>query len=153
MIVYFLCGVMIFLCDFDADQTTGIEQQSHDAQFNVRQARTEASASGPKENRDSGFDFGIAQVPRRISSWEVHATTRLPSWRCRHVAQNCRQEFATSRMAGESWQNIFKSKNEPKPISRSFLLTHEYRRNLIYIYSILRHLCGITEAWEYTRRT
>lgn len=94
--------VMRFSCEFDADQTTGIEQQSHDAQSSVRQTRSEASAPGPKENCYPGFDIGIAQVPRRISPREVHQTAGLSGWGCRNVAQNCGQKFASSGLAGES---------------------------------------------------
>lgn len=89
-----------------ADETTGVEQQSHHAQPDVREARTEALTPEAKENRDPGLDFGIAQMPRRLPTQEMHPFKRLPGWRRCHVAEDRRQKPTASRLAGESRFNF-----------------------------------------------
>lgn len=67
----------------------------------MRKARAEAFASEAKENCDPGIDLGIAQMPRRLPSQEMHPFKRLPGWRRCHVAEDRRQKPTASRMAGE----------------------------------------------------
>lgn len=56
----------------------------------MREARTEAFTPEAKENRDSSLDFGIAQMPRRLPSQEMHSFKRLPGRRRCHVAEDRR---------------------------------------------------------------
>lgn len=59
-----------------------------------------ASTIGTAEDRHPGVYLGAAEVPWHVPARSVSSVTRLPSWRCRHVASDCRSIAFVTRMAG-----------------------------------------------------
>lgn len=129
-----------------ADETTGVEQQSHHAQPDVREARTEAVTPEAKENRDPGLDFGIAQMPRRLPTQEMHPFKRLPGWRRCHVAEDCRQKPAASGLAGESFEiqfNFFNNFISIERVCRGYLTLIGQNDQFIILLAIRNFMDGI----------
>lgn len=56
-----------------ADKSASIEQQSHNAQSDLRKIDPETAAPGSEKDGHPGLYFGAAQVPRCLPPRKMHA--------------------------------------------------------------------------------